>query len=91
VFDKTNANGLHGSWYLKNTGANSLNYRYTTTALDGTVTVVGPVTLAAGAPAYVAIEDTKVTPVPVTEVKLEVEDQVAGTHTTYAAGLSRVG
>jgi hypothetical protein len=99
VFDISNASGLHGSAGIDNTdGTNALNYRWTVTGLGGTV--VGTAnTLSSGNLDFADFDDasswknvniaTGVT-VPVTEVKLEVQDQFAGMHASYSVKVSYV-
>jgi hypothetical protein len=86
VFDLTSSRGLHGSVSIKNSGVNGLNYRWTVKDLYGTSGTGLTNGLAAGNKASQALDATPtgagVGP-PYQEVKLEIQDQSAGSHTTY--------
>jgi hypothetical protein len=98
VFDQTNTNGLHGSFSIKNSGANTLIWRVTVTDKYGTTVVGSNQTLGSGVKSGAVIESIggagSVAGVnnifaPYSEVKLEVEQQTLSS--TYDVWLSLVG
>lgn len=97
LFNLTNANGLHGICAIHNSGSsNSLSYRIAFTDAFGNT---GQASGTVGGTGYARLDfhvdalntySIGVYP-PFTEVKVEVEDTVGGSHTTYQAYLSLVG
>lgn len=87
VFDYQNALGVHGSALLKNTGVALMHWKMTVTDVFGTVTSVTDQILGAGNIARWQWESNTLPTgaPPITRVKVEVKDQTAGTHTTWAA------
>lgn len=98
VFDYINANGVHGSFSIKNTGgANSLNWNLTITDMYGNSTGIGSSTVTPGQIGNYAFESDKTgsgliqAKNPIKEAVLSVQDTSAGSHTTYDVRLSVVG
>lgn len=95
VFDLTNVNGFHGSVSIKNTGgSNGLSYRWTMKDMFGSTSTGSTQGLVAGNKVGQALDATPTTVTavqPYQEIKLEIEDQSAGSHTTYDIWTSIVG
>lgn len=86
VFDVTDSNGVGGATSVENTGANGLQYTFTATDMySASGSLVG--TLTAGQKfSFDHQNGSGVTGVtaPFQEIKLQIQDQVGGTHTTYS-------
>jgi hypothetical protein len=96
VFDKTNSNGLHGSFAVYNTGGtNGLSRTVTFKDMQAN-TGTSTVTLAANNTTSFALDSSSpisnaACKAPFQEVKLQVQDQTGGAHTTFVVWLSTVG
>jgi len=96
VFDKVNSNGLHGTFSAKNTGSNGMTLRVVLTDMYGNNVTSSTSNIATSVTTWLMDMDSNTfvgSPVggvfpPFKEIKLQIEDQISGSHTTYDIWLS---
>ena len=102
VWDITNTGGLHGGFSIKNTGlTNSLTWQITYTDMFGTATTSTGQILTPGSDGNGSFDLASIGAgggsltsegnYPIKEAKLEVQDTIGGSHTTYSVWRSTVG